>query len=147
MCTYKLKAIIHWWSCHPIPRSHKAQHSGTWVPSRCCGGLWARHPTPCQWFPGPLQGLSRPETGGNEKCKAEIAVPGRGQLCFFWSTASPPSTLQGLIFKPRSQRQFFRIRPAVTIVAPIKWTKWLVRCRISCCHYSPLRSKNVKVSA
>lgn len=45
--------------------------------------LWAR-PTPCQLFPGPLQGLSRPETEGNEKCKAEIAVPGSGVMVFFF---------------------------------------------------------------
>lgn len=68
------------------------------------------------------QGLHRPESEGNEKCKAEMAVSSDGWL-WFLSRASPPSTLQGLIFKPRSQGRVLQIRPMVTIVALIKLIK------------------------
>lgn len=58
-----------------------------------------------------------------------------------------PSRLPRLISKPTCLGRFPRIRPVVTIMAPIKLMKGLISCRILCYGYSPLRSKNVMVSA
>lgn len=100
---------------------------------------------PPAWLTVPIRGLRRPD-----HCR-KWEMQGRDsravQLRATSSVKCLPSIPQGLIFKPRSRGGLLRIRPVVTIVVLIKLMKWLIRCRISCHCYSPLRSKNVTVSA